>query len=472
MEPGLSDPMSRPSNAVSPATAAVNAVQAMPVADVRSRIGAVAGRIAWLCFGATLVLSPFRAWVDVVRDPGGFANPMPAWSLIAVVATLASWAVSLAASPHRIGVGPRFVALPVAGLLAVSWIGIAVSVDVAVTARTALVLVLVTALGVYVLNELDSLDRLALPLMAMIVVQAVVAIGQVIAQSSVGLSALGEQVLSASDHADSVVATADGTRWLRAYGLADHPNILGGILAISLILLGSLRGLAGRRSTLRWIVFALGVVTLFLTYSRAAWIAYAIGVAVAVVMLALMRDRSGVRSWLLATGAALVVCAPLVVAMAPNLAARLNTAGPIYEETRSIDERLALARGAIAIFRDHPVLGVGLGTLPEVMTVPETGFDPQQAAHVVLLDVAAETGVVGATCYLVLIVAPWLALVRARARWTPALVATSAALAAVTTVGFFDHYTWTAPAGLIWASIALGAWAGAYRASAIDGHRA
>ena len=68
-----------------------------------------------------------------------------------------------------------------------------------------------------------------------------------------------------------------------------------------------------------------------------------------------------------------------------------------------------------------------------------------------------------------LLVAPWVALVRARTRWTPALVAASGVLAAVTTVGFLDHYTWTTPAGLIWVAIALGLWAAAYRAAASGG---
>ena len=39
-------------------------------------------------------------------------------------------------------------------------------------------------------------------------------------------------------------------------------------------------------------------------------------------------------------------------------------------------------------------------------------------------------------------------------------------LAAVTTVGFLDHYTWTTPAGLIWVAIVLGLWAAAYQAAA------
>jgi len=378
------------------------------------------------------------------------------------VVTLGFWVVSLAASPRRIRIGPLFVALPVAGLLAVSWLGIAVSIDPALTAQTAFVFALVTALGVYVLNEVDDFERLAIPLMAMVVVQAAVAIGQVVMQRSLGLTELGEQVLVPSTGGVSIVAAADGTRVLRAYGLSDHPNILGGILAFALIILASVRGLVGRRSTARWVVFAVGVAVLFLTFSRAGWIAYAVGVAVALVMLAVMGDRHAVRRLLLASAGALLVCAPLVVAFAPSIAARANVSGPIGAETRSVDERLALAEGAVRIFLDRPLLGIGLGTLPEAMVVAGTDLDPRQAAHVVFLDAAAETGVVGAACYLVLLVAPWVALVRARARWTPALVAASGVLAAVTTVGFLDHYTWTTPAGLTWSAIVLGLWAAAY----------
>jgi O-antigen ligase len=441
----------------------------MAATDVRSRVGDAALRAAWIGLCVVVVLSPLRAWLDVGFESGGWASPTTAWSLVAALVTLGFWVVSLGASPRRIRVGPLFVALPVTGLLVVSWLGIAASIDPVLTAQTALVFALVTALGVYVLNEVDDFERLAIPLMAMIVVQAVVAIGQVVAQSSIGLTDLGEQILVPASGGISIVAADDGTALLRAYGLTDHPNILGGILAFALIILASVRGLAGHRSTGRWVVFAIGVVVLFLTFSRAGWIAYAMGTAVAVAMLAVMGDRPAVRRLLLASAGAALVCAPLVVAFAPSIASRVNLAGPIGAETRSIEERFALAEGAIRIFLDRPLLGVGLGTLPEAMVVPEAGFNAQQAAHVVLLDVAAETGVVGAACYLVLLVAPWIALVRARTRWTPALVAASGVLAAVTTVGFLDHYTWTTPAGLIWVAIALGLWAAAYRAAASGG---
>src|SRR4029077_20281455 len=86
-----------------------------------------------------------------------------------------------------------------------------------------------------------------------------------------------------------------------------------------------------------------------------------------------------------------------------------------------------------------------------------------QPAHVVVLDAAAETGVVGLLCYLDLLISPWVALARIRARSTPWLAGTSAALAAVAVIGLFDFYTWAPTAGRTRAWILLGLGVVAYR---------
>jgi hypothetical protein len=110
-------------------------------------------------------------------------------------------------------------------------------------------------------------------------------------------------------------------------------------------------------------------------------------------------------------------------------------------------------------------LGVGIGTLPLALRERDPAFRyPFQPASVVLLDVTAETGLVGGAAYLVIAVAPWVMLLRRR-RWTPELAIASGALAALTVVGLFDYYTWTYSAGRIWAWIVLGLWAVAYRSS-------
>ena len=95
----------------------------------------------------------------------------------------------------------------------------------------------------------------------------------------------------------SIVATDDGERWIRAYGLTAHPNILGGVLAFGLLVIASAQGHGRWTRLIRMATFGLGVAALFLTFSRAAWIAFAVGLGVAIVMLAIRRDVPSVRSW-------------------------------------------------------------------------------------------------------------------------------------------------------------------------------
>ncbi|MGH2468068.1 MAG: O-antigen ligase family protein, partial [Candidatus Limnocylindrales bacterium] len=482
----------------------------------------IAARFA---FAATVVLSPFRARIELLARPsppvyGDFTDVLLFWSDAALLLTLGLWLVSFIGRPQRVRLGPRFLAWSAAGLLAVAWLGVPASIDPGLSAYQAGRLLILALLGLYVLNEIERPADLLLPVGAMVAVQALVGLGQVLAQGSLGLGALGELRLSPSLPV-SVVTAADGIRTLRAYGLTDHPNILGGLLVLGLLLVagafvaasadgrrtqggrvsvrrvqvggarvggarvgGSRVGRARapwnrvpwarvRWARVRWAglaLFGLGAAALLVTFSRSAWLALAVGFVVLAGMLAPIVGRAARRSvWrplaaVLLCGA--MVSAPFAVAFLPDLLARTDTQGPIATEARSLDERGAVAAATVAVAREHPVLGVGLGTLPLAIQAAQPHFPYDlQPASVVLLDAAAETGLLGGLLELALIVGPWVALVRLRRAWTPELAVASAALAAVTVVGFFDYYTWTYQAGRIWAWLVLGLWAAAYAAA-------
>jgi O-antigen ligase len=162
--------------------------------------------------------------------------------------------------------------------------------------------------------------------------------------------------------------------------------------------------------------------------------------------------------------AGLVVVAPFVAPYRGAFRARTDPSAPSATEVRSVDEREALSHVTTEIVADRPILGVGVGALPVAMRAERPAFRyDYQPASVVLLDVTAETGLLGGAAYLVVLVAPWLALIRLRARWTLELATASGALAALTVVGLFDYYPWTYSAGRIWAWLTLGLWVVAYR---------
>lgn len=444
----------------------------------RARIATVTDRVARLAFGALIVLSPFRARIELMARPnppvyGDFTDLLIYWSDLALVIAIGAWLVSLVARPRSVALGPRFLVWPVAGLVIVAWLGVPLSADPIVAADNAVRLVALVALAVFVVNAIADLNQLRTPLLLMVGSQAIVAIGQFIGQRSVGLGGLGEYTL-ASHLGVSVVTAADGTRYLRGYGLADHPNILGGLLAIGLLLIIGIGAYRSVRTTaasaagaaVATAVVGIGATALFVTFSRAAWLGAAVGLGVLGAMLASLGGRATLRRIGTTLLAGAIVVAPFIASALPVVAARTDIGPPIATEARSIDERAALAEAAAAIFIAHPILGVGIGTLPSAMRTADPGFAwDYQPASIVVLDIAAETGLLGALLFLAILVGPWLALVRRRGRWTPALATTSAALAAIEIVGFFDYYPWSYAAGRIWTWALLGLWVVAYRAA-------
>ena len=449
-----------------------------PVAITRAQVAAVARRGAWLGFVALVVLSPMRARIELLARPtvpvyGDFTDFLLFWSDIAAVVTLGLWFVSLALVPRRIFYGPRFLAWPVAALLAVAWLGVPFAVDVPLAGYNAVRLAVLVALALYVANEIVRLERIVVPVALMIVVQAVVGIGQVIGQKSLGLDRLGEHVLSPILGV-AVVTAHDGTRYLRAYGLSDHPNILGGVLALGLLLVGGAIAVDGeRRHTWRVVVFALGTAALLVTFSRGAWFGFAAGMVVMVGMFALQRDRVALSRLAVACVAGLIVAAPFVAPYRDVLQARTDASGQSAKDLRAVSEREAVSDATTHLVVAHPVLGVGIGTLPLAVKEIRPSFAfHYEPASIVLLDVTAETGLVGGAAYIVVLVAPWLALARHRRQWTGELAVASGALAALTVVGLFDYYSWTYSAGRIWAWLVLGLWAAMYRAAVAGGHDA
>jgi len=424
-----------------------------------------------VAFGSLIVLSPFRARWELAARPAGsvygdYTDFLLYWSDVAFVAVLALWALSLLISGKRPWLGPAVIRWPVVALMVATWASIPFSVDAPLSAYSALRLTAAVLLGLYVANEL-SLRQLALPLAVMVGLQAVVGVSQAIDQGSVGLYGLGEYRLDVNAGGTSVVWSDVGPRQLRAYGLTDHPNILGGLLAVSLLLIGGVAARARSEWTaLFGTVFAIGCVALVLTFSRGAGLAMAMALVLVFGLLALRRDRRTFIGWAGICVAAFVLCLTLVKPYGDYLSIRtgLLESGPTSStEQRAISEREALAKATNEIFVSRPLLGVGAGGLPTAMSERFPDFSYfYQPAHFALLTVAAETGLVGGMAYGALMVVPFFLLWWRRKELTPDLIAVSGALLAVTLIGLLDYYTWTLAPGRILFWLVLGLWVAEY----------
>ena len=425
-----------------------------------------------IAFGLTIILIPFRLRITLLTRPnipiyGDFTDFLLFASDVAMLATLLLWGIYLSIGRSRIQLGPKYFWLPLLGLTLAGWISAISSVDPPITVYHSIRLVILFLFYLYVVNEIDSPRWLIIPVAIQGMIQAAIAIAQSTFQHSIGLQAFGEYFLDPLWPGVGIVSVGS-LRLLRAYGLSDHPNILGGCLAFGLVLL--LAAYLKAKSS-RWLIvpaFLTISLGLLLTFSRSAWLAFLAGSVLIVGVEALKREWRSVRDVVLLSSITILATSPFVWYNLPFFGVRLN-AGNSFEnvpvENSSINERIFLVRSASPIFIRHPWTGIGLGASPLALKKEYAEFPLNyQPPHLAVFDSMLETGIPGAIFYFLLIVIPWIYLFSEKLTLVrPETIAILGLLAAITMVGLFDYYTWLSVSGRSWQWLAWGLWAGLQR---------
>jgi len=445
--------------------------------SLSQKVSAWAASGARLVFGVVIVLMPFRFRYLLLERPVSlvykdFTDFLLFGSDIAVLVLLSLWAFSLLFARRPALLGPKFIWLPLLGLSFTSLTTSFLSLDAELSLYHTLRLIVLFLFYLYVVNEIRSRSLIVISVSVQVIVQSLVALAQFFLQSSIGLKYFGEHELNPAVSGVSIVSTGV-TRVLRSYGLAEHPNILGGCLALGMILLLAVY-LHGKQHSQRGaaLVFWVGLPALLVTFSRSAWLALLSGMAILVGAVALERDWQKLRSVLWLGLISIFLLAPLVWSHSDYIGARLNVGHSFVKnpyENRSIGERLLLAEAGIHIFFDKPLSGVGLGASALAIKKYFPDFPGSFVPpHFVLLAAAMETGIFGLTFYVLLLLLPWVALARKKIglRSNPTLLVTSALLVSVTLIGIFDIYPWLLPPGRLWQWLSWGLWAVAYEQDA------
>lgn len=312
----------------------------------------------------------------------------------------------------------------------------------------------------FVLNE-ELEQSLLLAVVAIILIQSAVAVSQFWLQRDIGLSALGEPVLDPSQPGVSIIAAGD-RGWLRGYGLTAHPNLLGATLAPLLLLVISWiphsRNAAWAHSrTLAialWLVVAIGLAGLLVSFSRAAWLGFACGFAFYLAVLwKNRRQTKGGGSQKRSLTALLAVAAPVLVVLIFILVYSDLVVGRLFRldhplEITSLRERLRSVRMALRLISDAPLLGVGAGNFLAESTSLDPGLAPlTYAVHNIPLLVAAELGLLGAFLCLWLALASFVEAARAEGqkgatRFSVVSGATLSSWVALIVIGLFDITLW------------------------------
>jgi O-antigen ligase len=291
--------------------------------------------------------------------------------------------------------------------------------------------------------------------------QAGLGMGQFLLQHDLGLQLLGEPVL-VPDILGVAKIDIGGTKIVRAYGLYPHPNILAAFLVLSLFALIGLffekkralpehLGLFGAA----FVVLGMG---LFLTFSRAAWLA--LGAAGLIwFFLSYYGGRTSI-DWprvKFLGGVLVLLLLALTALFGPLFLERLA----LNPEEPAVANRVFYLKTAGQLFQNSPVLGVGLGQfVPNFKLMSGSLFLPDwifQPVHNIYALIAAELGLVGLLTFAI-----FLALVLRRALIPQYPNILISILIAFLIIGSFDHFFWSLPAGqyLFWLALGLAAASG------------
>ena len=447
----------------------------------RERVSAWGLLAARVSFALLLICSASMwQWLDVQRRVppvySGYTDFFVYPSDVFLVLTIVFGLLGIFISKRKITRGPWYLTLPLGALVLLSFVSTLASVDAELTLYHSLRWLVLFGLYLVLCNLALPAKWIVLPLALGVLVQGGVGILQFIRQSSLGLQFLGELHLDPLETGASILRY-DDVRILRAYGLTDHPNLLGGFLAFALIfILGYYFALANsasreRRARFLWLLpFGVGILALFYTFSRAAQLAFFLGVVV--LFVASLREptqrSSRVREWFVL---ALLVGGVLAVPFVNNqrlIAQRVGQDNAFSEnvgEARSLDERDELTNSANRLFYAHQLWGVGNGALTLAMYYLDKEFPKDvyyyQPVHFVLLVAATELGLVGGFFWLWVMVAPLIAMWVRRTQLiqNPWVAAMAAGIVVMLVIGFFDYYPWLWQAGRLWQWSAWGLFA-------------
>jgi putative inorganic carbon (HCO3(-)) transporter len=434
----------------------------------------------WALAGFLLTLPFWRHRVLLHRAPEAvffefhditlYSNDLLWWGAVGL------WLLSrlVAPAPGRLSLGPWFLTAPLVGFLMLSTVGIPFAVDPLYAAYQTLRLLLLLVLYLLLVNAPLTRGAIAWPLAAAMVLQAIVAAPQFVLGRSLGLRRLGEITVDAAWSGASVVMVGE-ERWLRAYGFAQHPNLLAGCLMAMLLVVGGyyLMQRGWKRLPLL-VALGLGFAALLLTFSRAAWLGLLLGSGVVLLVLLWARHR---KQWspnwatigLLAAVLSFIVIGFVAVNW-PLLQPRLGLTSQ-GTEIRSVESRAIQAPAAWVLIQMRPALGVGLGNyataLYRLARDMVAAYPVYLPVYNVTLLVTAELGIMGGILWLSLISLPWfnLWLRRQQVRITPWWAGLSGALLALIVVSFFDFYVWTSHQGRLVLWLVLGLWAREWRAA-------
>lgn len=249
---------------------------------------------------------------------------------------------------------------------------------------------------ILLLSRLE-IKKIYWPLVLSGALQGLLAISQFLNQQAFGHKFLG-LVTRYPWHLGTLIIETENGRWLRAPGAFNDPNLLGGFLALNLIMGCWLYATTRYRKIL---LSLLVIITagLFFSFARGAGLALLVGL----IIYLISSKKTWSRIWLPILSIGLTLLS-LSIIFSPLVFSRVNPNGRL--EQRSIQERVDQNQTAWLMFKQQPLRGVGLNNYTYNLyqqTPGQPAYQYQEVENIYLL-LLAELGLIGLGLFLILII--------------------------------------------------------------------
>jgi hypothetical protein len=338
-----------------------------------------------------------------------------------------------------------------------------------------------TLFGFYIYKTRPGVGMVSFILSLSVIYSSVIAVSQFFLQHTLGgmFWLLGERTFYAGTPGIARInfCSASGLSCrmlLRAYGTFPHPNVLGGFLAASILLI--LYFLTKSRKTdipelfplkqypvsdgvkTIYIISAVsGITALYFSFSRTAWAALGIGILLLGLLSISYRyiyktRKSGFGSAFGRWGTFVVI--GLFLLAIPSSIFSLESLSSVIPGDESVVVRNQLNQAALSMVRVSPFFGVGAGNY--LIKLPEFLVDRQiyflQPVHNIYLLVYTEFGIIGTTLLVIsiyFVVKHHSGKMRIYSDRAPIRIS----LCALLFIGLFDHYPLTLQQGQLFLTL-------------------
>ncbi len=276
---------------------------------------------------------------------------------------------------------------------------------------------------------------------------------QFLSQKTFAFKYLGLASHYPEDLGVSVVETLSG-RWLRSYGGFDHPNIFGGVLAISIILASYL--LAKKKlirtkreiaeSVFLFVFYFFALLALIFSFSRSAWIALFIGLIALFITFLVRKEKWALGRLLALLFFSAILSGVIYFSYQDLFITRVNAEGRL-EETSFSERRLQMTEAG-GVLRDKWLFGAGIGNYTTFLAnkdLENNGIKKAdwayQPVHNSFLFLWSESGLLALFFFLTFFVALWRQSPKENFSWS--------LLLPLILLMFFDHWLLSLPFGII-----------------------